>query len=130
MYVKKEVDKMLKDLGIDKTIQDQELELEDLQKIISEQALEIETLKKQLGIRETMMMTKNKMVSINPNHVLYLFLDRRGVRSEDDEECKWNIVAMFKGGYTAVLEEAKGKTAAQKELENYSLLLLGSIEKY
>ena len=118
MYKFKERDELLKQ------IEALEKEFEANKHIIANQALEIEKLEDLLGESQTMMMTKNQLVSINPQHVLYLFLERLGMRDEDDEEIRWNVVAMFKGGYTAVLDTIRGKSKAQKELENLSLTLL------
>ena len=108
-----------------KEINDLKKQVADYEHLVNSQNIEIENLRAELEhSNKSMVITSDKNVSINPEHVLYLFLDRRGVRSEDDEECLWHIVAMFKGGYTAVLEKARGRTAAEKEMENLSIILL------
>ena len=132
MYKTKEVDDLNARInGLQAIIDMQETEIVDLKEenekletIKSVQDKEIAFLNKVMQDDQTMVITSNKNVSINPDHVLYLFLDHRGVKSQDEETVRYDIVAMFKGGYTAVLASVKGRKAAEQELENISLILL------
>ena len=108
-----------------KEINDLKKQVADYEHLVNSQNIEIENLRAELEhSNKSMVITSDKMTSVNPKHVLYLYLERLGMRDEDDEKIRWNIVAMFKGGYTVPLEKVRGKTVAQKELENLSLILL------